>query len=107
DGQARADAADDAVGSTAQDAPRRLTHDPPIIARGEGKKRGRGGRALVEGWALARPAAHQQVVNNPDDRQHQQQVNQPTADPEGEPEEPQHEEHDYDRPDQTGHEYLP
>ena len=44
DRQARAYAADNAVRSTSQDAPRRLTHGPAIIAcRLGAKKRGRGG----------------------------------------------------------------
>jgi hypothetical protein len=44
-----ANAAQDAVRSTSQDAPRRLTHGAAIIAcRLVGKKKGRGGRALVK-----------------------------------------------------------
>src|ERR1700737_2815229 len=100
---------------TMRSDPRRKT--PPVVSPtapqlshgGSGaRKRGRGGRALVGWWAaLDRSAAHQQVVNDPDNRQQQQQMNEPTADAEGEAEEPQDEEHDDDGPDQASHKYLP
>src|SRR6266581_3396020 len=51
--------------------------------------------------------ADEQVVDDADDRQDQQEVDEAPGDVEREAQQPQHEENDHNRPDQTDHEEPP
>jgi hypothetical protein len=69
----------------------------------EGNKKGRAHGAPYRVAGLDRAAAGQQVVDDPDDCQHQQKEDQRTPDVQGEPEQPENEEDDNHGPNQPDH----
>src|SRR5438309_10814250 len=94
--------------------PRRKT--PPVVSpiagplsHVEKRKKGRARARPRVGKAgrLDRSPTDQQVVDDADDRQHQQEMDQATADLQGNAQQPQDEEDDNDRPDQASHRNLP
>src|SRR5437588_11910899 len=94
--------------------PRRKT--PPVVSPIAGplshvekrKKRARpSAPSRRQAGGLDRSPTDQQVVDDADDRQHEQEMDQATADLQGNAQQPPDEEDDNDRPDQASHRNLP